>query len=277
MAKLTEIDEFTEEVYQLEVTDFVEGGENGVDNKPHKALANRTRWLKSKIDAFIAGTIKVKNAILADTAIKLATPIKINGINFDGSADVDFAHQYPFFRISPNQFGNISGNGMADWQHNSGVTVNIKKELVSGIQWDARSVEDREILTAMGMEGDVFFFPTMRVLSLKWEGLPIGSWLVYAGSIIARGSATSACYAKVISGNAHKHFLESVSSQWGLCGSYYSLFTGDYIHNHPENLTTAGEIEFILPATVAGIFPLDRNTPKWGFFPFVGSTIDTTI
>jgi len=63
MAKLTETDEFTEEVYQLEVTDFVEGGENGVDNKPHKALANRTRWLKSKIDAFLAGTGLTKSMV----------------------------------------------------------------------------------------------------------------------------------------------------------------------------------------------------------------------
>jgi len=54
MAKLIEIDEFTEEVYQLEVTDFVEGGENGADNRPHKALANRTKWLKSKIDSILA-------------------------------------------------------------------------------------------------------------------------------------------------------------------------------------------------------------------------------
>jgi len=89
MAKLREIDEFTEEVYQLEVTDFVEGGENGVDNRPHKELANRTKWLKSKIDAFLAGTVKVKNAILADTATKLETPRTINNVAFDGSANIN--------------------------------------------------------------------------------------------------------------------------------------------------------------------------------------------
>jgi len=78
MGKLIERDEFTEEVYQLEVTDFVEGGENGVDNKPHNALANRTRWLKSRIDAFIAGTGLTKAMVgLAnvDNTADLAKPI----------------------------------------------------------------------------------------------------------------------------------------------------------------------------------------------------------
>jgi hypothetical protein len=78
MGKLIEIDEFTEEIYQLEVTDFVEGGENGVDNKPHKALANRTRWLKSRIDAFLAGTGLTKAMVgLAnvDNTADLAKPI----------------------------------------------------------------------------------------------------------------------------------------------------------------------------------------------------------
>jgi len=116
MAKLTEIDEFTEEVYQIEVTDFVEGGENGVDNLPHKALTNRTKWLKSKIDAFLGGTVKVKNAILADTATKLETARKINGVAFNGSEDIAVSDttivgQVAFFAMETAPSGWLKANG----------------------------------------------------------------------------------------------------------------------------------------------------------------------
>ena len=54
MANVTETEEFTTGVYQLEVDDFVEGGANGVDNLPHKHLANRTKWLKAQIVSLVS-------------------------------------------------------------------------------------------------------------------------------------------------------------------------------------------------------------------------------
>lgn len=147
MAKLTEIDQFTEEVYQLEVTDFVEGGENGVDNKPHKALANRTKWLKAKIDSFLAGTGLTKAMVglgsvdnTADLAkpintatqtalnakeptitvlpiakggtgrndgkaVALATPRNINGVPFDGSADITIHENKKIYELNCNDSG----------------------------------------------------------------------------------------------------------------------------------------------------------------------------
>lgn len=51
MANLTETPAFDEGVYQLEVTDPVQGGPGGVDNRQAQALANRTAWLKSQVDA----------------------------------------------------------------------------------------------------------------------------------------------------------------------------------------------------------------------------------
>lgn len=49
MANVTEISNFDEGIYQLEVTDVVEGGALGVDNYQAKGLANRTRWLYDQI------------------------------------------------------------------------------------------------------------------------------------------------------------------------------------------------------------------------------------
>lgn len=40
-------------IYQLEETDDVQGGENGIDNLQAKQLGNRTTWLKGVIDEVI--------------------------------------------------------------------------------------------------------------------------------------------------------------------------------------------------------------------------------
>lgn len=51
MANVTEISQFDAGIYQLEITDVVEGGALGVDNYQAKGLANRTRWLYDQIVA----------------------------------------------------------------------------------------------------------------------------------------------------------------------------------------------------------------------------------
>ncbi|WIW70600.1 hypothetical protein [Anaerosinus gibii] len=50
MANLAEVNEWIEGIYQLEEDDPVMGGADGVDNRPHKELANRTKFLKLKIE-----------------------------------------------------------------------------------------------------------------------------------------------------------------------------------------------------------------------------------
>ncbi|MBY7994812.1 hypothetical protein KW438_05135 [Vibrio fluvialis] len=51
MAGLVEIAQWEDEIYQLETTDPVEGGADGIDNKQAKQLANRTQFLKNKFDS----------------------------------------------------------------------------------------------------------------------------------------------------------------------------------------------------------------------------------
>lgn len=105
MANINEVETYDENIYQLEMTDDAIGGENGTMNKQAKALANRTRWLKAKIDAFLSGAVKVKNAILADTATKLATPRKINGVDFDGSTDITIYENKKIYELTCNSVG----------------------------------------------------------------------------------------------------------------------------------------------------------------------------
>lgn len=67
MASLTETTTYDAGVYQLEVTDPVQGGSAGVSNSPLKNLANRTNYLKKHVDdlesgATIPPTVAPKNS-----------------------------------------------------------------------------------------------------------------------------------------------------------------------------------------------------------------------
>ena len=50
MAGLKEENKWENNIYRIEESDPVVGGEDGVSNKPQKQLANRTLWLKTKIE-----------------------------------------------------------------------------------------------------------------------------------------------------------------------------------------------------------------------------------
>ena len=49
MANLTETSQWVNGIYQLEITDPVEGGAGGVSNLQAKQLGDRTKWLKDQI------------------------------------------------------------------------------------------------------------------------------------------------------------------------------------------------------------------------------------
>lgn len=78
MADITEAEQWDTGVYQLETTDPVQGGDDGVDNLPHKALANRTLWLKAQValKALLSGSatqrFKVAAAVADDEATNKA-------------------------------------------------------------------------------------------------------------------------------------------------------------------------------------------------------------
>lgn len=60
MADLVEEEKWEPGVYQLEETDPVVGGENGVDNLQAKQLGNRTQYLLGKLKQAISATLPVK-------------------------------------------------------------------------------------------------------------------------------------------------------------------------------------------------------------------------
>lgn len=50
MGKLTELKQWDEDIYQIETSDPVLGGPDGLSNRPQKQLANRTQWLKKQLE-----------------------------------------------------------------------------------------------------------------------------------------------------------------------------------------------------------------------------------
>lgn len=89
MAFLSETSTFEPGVYQLELTDPVIGGPNGISNQPLKHLANRTRFLKDAQDALVAGAPEGLNT-LAELAAALG-----NDANFANTVAAALAQRAP--------------------------------------------------------------------------------------------------------------------------------------------------------------------------------------
>lgn len=120
MTNLTETETWEEGVYQIELTDPVVGGADGISNRQAKQLANRTTWLKARVDALISGTVSAFKA----TKLATARTLSISGAgtgsaSFDGSANANIAltladsgvgaGSYP--KVTVNAKGLVTGGG----------------------------------------------------------------------------------------------------------------------------------------------------------------------
>ncbi|AZE35216.1 Prophage tail fiber protein [Pseudomonas chlororaphis subsp. aureofaciens] len=90
MADLPEVNEWPEGIYQLETSDPVLGGPEGIDNLQGKQLANRTKWLRDQLDRIANGLTAVGQASKLATARALKFKGAATGSgNFDGSSDTE--------------------------------------------------------------------------------------------------------------------------------------------------------------------------------------------
>lgn len=74
MATLPEESKFDEGVYQIELTDSVVGGPNGISNAPLRSLANRTRWLKDKVAELVSSLGGKADKVHAHTVATPSSP-----------------------------------------------------------------------------------------------------------------------------------------------------------------------------------------------------------
>ena len=128
MATLQETPTWDAGSNQLETSDPVMGGENGIDNRAPRQLANRTLWLKNElarqIGAVNSGKLgKTENAV---SASKLATARNI-AMTGDGAWNVNFDG-------SGNATGilTLANSGVTAGSYNS-VTVDAKGRVTRGL------------------------------------------------------------------------------------------------------------------------------------------------
>lgn len=111
MADLPEANEWPEGIYQLETSDPVLGGPEGIDNLQAKQLASRTKWLKDQIGKIVDGVTTI------GSALKLATPraLSFKGAatgsgSFDGSADVEITLALPNSGVAAGTWPKVTVN-----------------------------------------------------------------------------------------------------------------------------------------------------------------------
>lgn len=90
MADLPEVNNWEPGIYQLETSDPVLGGPEGIDNQQAKQLANRTQWLRDQIQKILDGVTTIGKAAQLATARTLRFKGAATGSGtYDGSADTE--------------------------------------------------------------------------------------------------------------------------------------------------------------------------------------------
>lgn len=101
MSTLQEPNDWADTITQIDTTDPVMGGPDGIDNLPHRQLAARTRYLRKTLEALAAAVASLAadyqpRAATAVAAAKWATARKLTlkgavsgAVSLDGSADVE--------------------------------------------------------------------------------------------------------------------------------------------------------------------------------------------
>ncbi|MFC3873805.1 hypothetical protein [Neisseria musculi] len=89
MANLTETARWEAGIYQLETSDPVMGGPNGIDNRPARELANRTLWLKNELAKAVQSIGSNKTAADAALALKADKARRLSaGAGLTGGGDL---------------------------------------------------------------------------------------------------------------------------------------------------------------------------------------------
>lgn len=108
MSNLTETSSFDAVVYQLATTDPVQGGAGGISNTQVQQLTNRTRYLKTHMDAAEANIAALSAAVVALPATQAA------GSEDDHAATTAFVHRNSGGVVSIDVHGNANVTLSAD-------------------------------------------------------------------------------------------------------------------------------------------------------------------
>ncbi|WP_219809122.1 pyocin knob domain-containing protein [Campylobacter concisus] len=121
MANLKEENKWEEGIYQLEVTDPVVGGIDGISNKQAKQLANRTSYLKAQIEAAASN---VNNRLLIST-------YNAEKVNFATKGEVNAKLDKTDAAADSHKLGGKAPSEYASANHNHD-EIYLKKDSVAG-------------------------------------------------------------------------------------------------------------------------------------------------
>lgn len=111
MATLSESASWTPGIYQLETTDPVLGGPDGIDNLQAKQLADRTVYLKQSIDALGSGATPAgKATVLATTRSLAITGDASWSVSFNGSANATAALTLANSGVTAGSYAKVTVN-----------------------------------------------------------------------------------------------------------------------------------------------------------------------
>lgn len=131
-------------IYQLEANDYIIGGRNGVDNLPAQGLANRTEWLKAKLEALkddvaaIGGNDKYNEIVAMIKALDAGS--QNSRINHLERLVGNLYQDIQAAGIDPDGYDNALFETFADGADEIDQTVVAVKSVVSGD--DSIDVED---------------------------------------------------------------------------------------------------------------------------------------
>jgi hypothetical protein len=240
--------------------------DGGPQTEPRTSLVS----VPFAIRAADADRADVASGLTQDAALDIASIQTSGDIHYEGNVlhgDYDQRYDYPFYRLSTNQVGTLSGTGRVSWSNNTGVRWYSYRTIVSGTPFENRDAEEQEIMTAMGMAGKQHFQPNIIVNRIEWDSAL--SWVSFPSPIVSSGTVTFGSYCKSLSGTALEgYWATGMTTSWGLCGSHGGPYSpGTYIHAHPSS-SDAGSALVIWPAVIAGNYPLDHANPLWGYWTY---------
>lgn len=141
MADLRESTDWANGIYQLETSDPVLGGPEGVSNRPAKQLASRTRWLKIKVEAFIDGSLAVGKAVQLATARTITISGAATGrVSFDGTAHANIPLTLKDSGVTPGTYtkvhvdakGTVTSGSTPTHLADLGITFATQREAETG-------------------------------------------------------------------------------------------------------------------------------------------------
>ncbi|MFJ5239550.1 gp53-like domain-containing protein [Pseudomonas neuropathica] len=180
MADLPEVNEWPEGIYQLETSDPVLGGPEGIDNLQGKQLANRTKWLRDQIEKIVQGVTSIGKAARLETARALKFKGAATGSgDFDGSADTEITLTLVDSGVSAGTYPKITVNAKGLVVGGASLVASDLPEGITAPQFDNdKSYATTEFVQrALGNDSGVSILLGVTTLNASHAGK-----LIYAGA-----------------------------------------------------------------------------------------------